>query len=331
MCDMVYDVAFSFAGEDRQFVEQVYKLLKDKGILVFYDNDNKAALWGKNLVDYLTELYDNRAKFVVIFISKNYAEKVWTNVEREAALAKAIREKREYILPARFDETSISGVLDTIGYIDLKEETPESFARLIEEKLLQSGFTIPSYELRKPEYSFLLRANSKSSKLSVTIVDDQTGAYVANACVVLFAQNGTYLMNSSDDDGCCSFDVKLSKEYSIIVAHPEYRASMIEKLILPPDKEMKIEMRRDDKIGSIVIQNVGYISGLKGRLNPILDSNSRIYLYADNIAINGGKNQPVDFKINEVLQVEDSDGTIMNLLFRFVGGHTTALIEFVHS
>ena len=90
-------------------------------------------------------------------------------------------------------------------------------------------------------------------------------------------------------------------------------------------------MRRDDKIGSIVIQNVGYISGLKGRLNPILDSNSRIYLYADNIAINGGKNQPVDFKINEVLQVEDSDGTIMNLLFRFVGGHTTALIEFVHS
>lgn len=43
------------------------------------------------------------------------------------------------------------------------------------------------------------------------------------------------------------------------------------------------------------------------------------------------KNQPVDFKINEVLQVEDSDGTIMNLLFRFVGGHTTALIEFVHS
>lgn len=69
MCDMVYDVAFSFAGEDRQFVEQVYKLLKDKGILVFYDNDNKAALWGKNLVDYLTELYGNRAKFVVIFIS----------------------------------------------------------------------------------------------------------------------------------------------------------------------------------------------------------------------------------------------------------------------
>jgi hypothetical protein len=32
-----YDVALSFAGEDRHYVEQVAEILKRKGISVFYD------------------------------------------------------------------------------------------------------------------------------------------------------------------------------------------------------------------------------------------------------------------------------------------------------
>ena len=39
----------------------------------------------------------------------------------------------------------------------------------------------------------------------------------------------------------------------------------------------------------------GHIPGLIGRLNPILDTNNRTYLYASDIAINGGRQQPVSF------------------------------------
>ena len=106
-----YDVALSFAGEDREYVDQVANKLKDRGVKVFYDLFEEADLWGKDLYVHLSEIYQVRAKFTVMFISKSYGEKLWTNHERRAAQARAFQEAQEYILPARFDETQIPGVL----------------------------------------------------------------------------------------------------------------------------------------------------------------------------------------------------------------------------
>jgi hypothetical protein len=70
-----------------------------------------------------------------MFISKQYADKVWTTHERRAAFAAAIERRVEYILPARFDDTVIDGLRSTIGYVDLRKETPDSLVQLILEKL----------------------------------------------------------------------------------------------------------------------------------------------------------------------------------------------------
>ena len=79
-----YDVALSFAGEDRSYAEALRTALKRRNVEVFYDSDEKANLWGQNLYTNLSELYQNRARFCVMFISKDYAAKLWTNHEREA-------------------------------------------------------------------------------------------------------------------------------------------------------------------------------------------------------------------------------------------------------
>jgi hypothetical protein len=60
--------------------------------------------------------------------------------------------------------------------------------------------------------------------------------------------------------------------------------------------------------GTVSLGTSGFIPGLRGELNPILDSSNRTYLYAKNVAIDGGKPQPVDLTTNHPLQVEDSDG-----------------------
>ena len=130
-----YEVALSFAGEDREYVEQVAKHLRARGIKTFYDDYEKVDLWGKNLYSHLTEIYKDKARYVVMFISTHYAKKVWTNLERESAQARAFKEKREYILPARFDDTDIPGLLDTVGYISLQNLSPAELARSIENKL----------------------------------------------------------------------------------------------------------------------------------------------------------------------------------------------------
>jgi len=149
-----YDVALSFAGEDREYVEKVAAYLKDKGINVFYDDYEKVKLWGKDLYVHLDEVYRKKAKYCVMFLSRAYASKVWTNHERSSAQARAFQEKNEYILPARFDDTEIPGIKPTVGYIDLKQYTPEKFGELVIEKISSSDNLSPkaaTTPFRKPK------------------------------------------------------------------------------------------------------------------------------------------------------------------------------------
>ncbi|CAG0932127.1 hypothetical protein PLCT1_01974 [Planctomycetaceae bacterium] len=130
-----YDICLSFAGEDRNFVRQVADLLTGWGVRVFFDEYEEAALWGKDLYVHLSGVYGHASRYCVTFISVHYAAKLWTNHERQSAQSRAFREHSEYILPARFDDTTIPGIPETVGYIDLRNKTPETFSRLILEKL----------------------------------------------------------------------------------------------------------------------------------------------------------------------------------------------------
>jgi hypothetical protein len=130
-----YDVVLSFAGEDRPYVDQVAQCLRSHGVKVFYDVYEEAALWGKDLVEHFDMVYRKSGRYCVIFISEHYLRKVWTKQERQFALARALQERKEYILPARFDDTEIPGIAPTIGYISLAGRAPEEFARLIVRKL----------------------------------------------------------------------------------------------------------------------------------------------------------------------------------------------------
>ena len=132
-----YEVVLSFAGEQRDYVEKVAKILRNNNVKVFYDNfeDVKVDLWGKELPETFEAIYGGKARYCVMFISKEYANKRWTNEERRSALSKAIREKQEYILPARFDDTKIPGIRETVSYINLSEYTPDDFGKLILKKL----------------------------------------------------------------------------------------------------------------------------------------------------------------------------------------------------
>ena len=132
---MQYEVALSFAGEDREYVERVKNELKRNGISVFYDQDEEVELWGKYGIEALDEIYGKQSKYVVVFISESYAEKMWTNHERRSALSRAIRENQEYILPARFDNTELPGLSPDVFNIDLSKKTPEAFAQMIIKKL----------------------------------------------------------------------------------------------------------------------------------------------------------------------------------------------------
>ena len=130
-----YDVVLSFAGEDREYVESVARCLKERQLRIFYDKYGEVESWGKDLYVHLDNVYRKKARYCVMFISKYYKKKLWANRERESAQARAFKENSEYILPARFDNSKIPGLLPTVGYISLSNRKPSKFAELIIEKV----------------------------------------------------------------------------------------------------------------------------------------------------------------------------------------------------
>jgi hypothetical protein len=132
-----YDVALSYASEERDYVEKVSAALQRSGIRVFYDKDPKEdpRIFGKDLLQYLSEIYGKRARYTVMFISESYARKRWTVEESRRAQALAFVENRDSILPVKFDETEIPGLLPTVSYRRAAKLSPEQLAELVRQKV----------------------------------------------------------------------------------------------------------------------------------------------------------------------------------------------------
>jgi hypothetical protein len=143
-----YEVALSFAGEQREYVEAVANALRTRGIAVFYDRFEIVTLWGKDGTEFFHHLFTADTAYVVMFISKNYVEKEWTRHERRSALSRAIEEVGEYVLPVRFDDSPVPGLPATVQYLRSEDYTPEELAGLITKKIGLSASTLGGEEGR---------------------------------------------------------------------------------------------------------------------------------------------------------------------------------------
>jgi hypothetical protein len=130
-----YEIALSFAGTERLIAARLAELLSEQNVRVFYDLDEQAALWGKDLYQDFQRIYRDRAKYCVVILSQAYAERLWSRHELRQAQARAFRDNREYILPLRVDDTEVPGVNPTVGYVDLRKYQLEQVRDLILEKL----------------------------------------------------------------------------------------------------------------------------------------------------------------------------------------------------
>jgi hypothetical protein len=130
-----YEVAFSFAGEDRALVGDVARELRSRGVRVFYDEFEQVTLLGKDLAAHFAEIYKNRADYCAMFISEHYVRKAWPRLERQHAQARALAEGGEYILPIRLDDSEVPGLPSTIGYVDARNLSPRAIVDILFQKI----------------------------------------------------------------------------------------------------------------------------------------------------------------------------------------------------
>ena len=152
----MYEVALSFAGEQRGYVQEVAQALQSRGIAVFYDEFEKIALWGKHLPEELQRVYESESSRVVIFVSKEWVEKAWPRHERRAALSRAIQDPGDYVLPVRFDDSLVPGLPDGVHYLQAKDYSPAEIAAMIAEKLGVKPFDGKASDVPPPRMTSLV-------------------------------------------------------------------------------------------------------------------------------------------------------------------------------
>lgn len=128
----LFDVALSFAGEDRDVVAQVAQALTRGGLLVFYDDEYRHSLVGTELTKVLRDVYYNRTRFCAVFISQHYA-KFWpNNVERPTILERFFKTESQYLIPIRLDRDEwLEGLPETIGYVSATDRDAQRIAQEI--------------------------------------------------------------------------------------------------------------------------------------------------------------------------------------------------------
>ena len=240
----------------------------------------------------------------MIFISQEYVTKFFSKAELQYALAKAITQNQEYILPARFDQSvEVPGLPGTVSYIDLQDKTPERFAEMIVEKITNARIYLGQNTSTEAKY---IRQISKKddAEIILTIKDElENSLYGADVCLIY--QNETHFCSTSNEAGEATFDIVNSEGfYTIFVAHKEYPACIIDNF--RDNTNLEIILKKENGIGSTIFSNgTGYIHGIEGRLNPKLDGSKRTYLYADNIAINDNAPQPTYFEFGKNINLVD--------------------------
>ncbi len=130
-----FDFAISFAGEDRHIAELLARKLVGKGAVVFYDRFYKPRMLGRKLAGEFGRTFGPATRFFIPIVSKNYADKDWTDYEYSIAMHEQHKRGYEFILPLRLDDTKLVGLQRDVGFLDLRTEPIDSVVDVLMRKL----------------------------------------------------------------------------------------------------------------------------------------------------------------------------------------------------
>lgn len=300
-----YDVCLSFAGEDRNYVREVAAALQRSGVKYFYDEYNPVDLWGKNLQEHLTAIYRDQSLFAVIFVSKHYAQKPWAVLERRAALETAMKEyDREYVLPARFDDTELPGLLDTIGHVDLRTTSAVALADMIVRKLIaEAKAKLPPQGFWHLDSTGFRRVERTDGRITISLVDE-TNAVIQGAHVFLLTERGTYKEGTTDEEGIVYIDLPYREMQLIYCAREGFYGHLVERF--DPVDDLEIQLTHMESGGSIVFNGWGSIPNLGGHL--IVQGSQ--FIAARNLSLNAKVQRinPDSSGHFPIFDIQDADG-----------------------
>ena len=188
----------------------------------------------------------------------------------------------------------------------------------------------PEYQLIDDSDLFLTipAAATDATPATTVIMSHHCGLPVPGVELLTLFPNNTWKHATTDENGEAQIDLHSTHLPMTVFAASSGYAAHLEHDWVPAQGALAIEMQSLPNGGAVIFpEATGYLPGLSGRLNPIHDSHDRTYLYASNIAISGGKQQPVHFIPGEDLRLTDADGRELMVRIIAITGRS-ALVEY---
>ena len=230
---------------------------------------------------------------------------------------------RNEILASRLGQCPVGEVPGSGGRQYFIERRGEGIAVIEDETFALAGKK-PAFELiGDRELKLVLPAASPpvpdGIAAPIAVLNGETDDPLPGAHVLMVYPNKTYLEARTDELGHADFVLHTRLPMIVLCAAKGFTARVVNSFA--PGDPLELRMQPAPNGGSLIIANrTGHLPGIQGRLNPKLDNLDRSYIYADNVAINDGLQQPVRFNLNEPVRLTDSMGANATLWFREMVG-----------
>ncbi len=179
------------------------EILRAKGVRVFYDAFEPAALWGKDLSEHLRTVY-NGSRVCVLLLSKASTSTPWVRFESRAAMARAVQDDSIIVIPVRLDDSDLPPLLTTIAALDARQDSIDDIAELIRKKV-NSAKDITAHEV------------AVSNKADYHVIS-RTGGWVVKAAS---AERGSRVMKSRAEAIKFARDLALRNSANEVIVHKE--------------------------------------------------------------------------------------------------------------
>jgi len=129
-----FDVAISFAGENRALATMIAERLRYLDFNVFYDRFYEANFLGDACSSQFERIFGEQSHFVVCLLDTNYRDKIWPTFERESFMGR-VGEKK--VIPIYLDDTIFAGIPKDIVGVYFKEcEMNNLIEKEVDEKII---------------------------------------------------------------------------------------------------------------------------------------------------------------------------------------------------
>ena len=133
--EYAYDIALSFAGENRELARHIANQLGHLDVRVFFDEHFETNFLGKTWSNQFKEIFGETSRFVVCLLDAHHKNKLWPTFERDCFNP---RVPAEEVFPIFLDDTAFPGIpKDLVGIKFVWDQTKPDWQTMVDDQIVR--------------------------------------------------------------------------------------------------------------------------------------------------------------------------------------------------